>query len=138
MKIENAKEFINKHKDVILDLFLTYQMIEMLLFLKLHLPEIPQTEEREDVLEQANKKINSKTFSKLKNKYLEQYPDDKYQIKFDLEVVGTQRNSFMHSLWMVIALGEDKENIAMVGEVILNDFSKQAHNLLEKVYKLPN
>lgn len=138
MKIEYAKEFIQKHQDQVIDLFLTYQMIEMLLFLKLHLPELPQVEDREDVLEEANKNLNSKTFGKLKSKYLELYPNDEYNLRFDLEVVGTQRNGFMHSLWMVIALGEEKEEIAEVGEVILNDFTKQAHNLLDKTYKLPN
>lgn len=138
MKIEYAKEFIQKHQDQVIDLFLTYQMIEMLLFLKLHLPELPQVDDREDALEEANKNLNSKTFGKLKGKYLELYPNDEYNLKFDLEVVGTQRNGFMHSLWMVIALGEEKEKIAEIGEVILNDFTKQAHNLLDKIQKLPN
>lgn len=138
MKIEYAKEFIQKHQDQVIDLFLTYQMIEMLLFLKLHLPELPQVDDREDALEEANKNLNSKTFGKLKSKYLELYPNDEYNLKFDLELVGTQRNGFMHSLWMVIALGEEKEKIAEIGEVILNDFTKQAHNLLDKIHKLPN
>ncbi|RJQ32011.1 hypothetical protein C4572_01570 [Candidatus Parcubacteria bacterium] len=138
MKIEYAKEFIQKHQDQVIDLFLTYQMIEMLLFLKLHLPELPHIDDREDALEEANKNLNSKTFGKLKGKYLELYPNDEYSLKFDLEVVGTQRNGFMHSLWMVIALGEEKEKIAEIGEVILNDFTKQAHNLLNKIHKLPN
>lgn len=137
MNIEASRNFINKHRDQVIDLFLTYQMIEMLLFLKLHPLELPEVGEREDALEEANKQMNSKTFGKLKNKYMELYSNDEYGMKFDLEVVGQQRNGFMHSLWIVIALGEDKEKITAIGEVLLNDFMKQAHALLDKIYKLP-
>ncbi|GEM_PF-6171003 len=137
MNIEASRDFINKHRDQVIDLFLTYQMIEMMFFLKLHLPDIPEVEGRDDILEEVNKEINAKTLGKLKNKYLEKYPSDDYDLKFDLELVGTQRNGFMHSLWMVIALGQDREKIAGIGEILLNDFTKQAHKLLDKIYKLP-
>ncbi len=137
MDIEASRDFINKHRDQVIDLFLTYQMIEMLLFLKLHLPDIPEINNRSDSLEETNKEMNSKTLSKLKRKYLEKYPNDDHNLKSDLDLVATQRNGFMHSLWMVIALGQDREKIAGIGEILLNDFIKQAHDLLDKIQKLP-
>lgn len=138
MDIEASRNFINDHKDQVIDLFLTYQMAEMLLFFKLHLPDLPGAIDREDFLEEANKKINSKTFGQLRNKYLEKFPNDEYNLIQDLKIVAEQRNSFMHSLWMVIALSDGKEDIGQIGEVLLNDFVKQSHALLEKIYKLPN
>ena len=113
-------------------------MAEMLLFFKLHLPDLREDTDREEFLEEANKKMNSKTFGKLKSKYLEKFPGDEYNLIQDLKIVAEQRNSFMHSLWMVIALADGKENVMQIGEILLNDFIKQSHALLEKIYKLPN
>jgi len=111
MNIEASRNFINDHKDQVIDLFLTYQMTEMILFCKLHLPDLPEFTDRENALEEANKKMNSKTFGKLRNKYLEKFPNDEYNLVPDLEIVAMQRNSFMHSLWMVVALADGREEI---------------------------
>ncbi len=138
INIEHARDFIQKHQDQVTDLFITYQMIEMMFFLKLHLPGISEIENREDYLEGVNKQINSKTFGKLKKVYLEKYPNDKYQLIFDMEVVAIQRNSFMHSFCMILVLWENQEEMNTWGKFLLDDFTKQAHNLLEKVYELPN
>jgi|SRR3989338_2027370 len=139
MDIEAAKKFMIDRSEQIINLFLTYQMIEMMLFMKLHLPDLPRMENRDDALEVMNKQINSKTFNKLKNKYLKEFPDDDYGLKFDLETVAMQRNSFMHSLWMVVALAQyDRAKTEKWTDIILDDFDKQAHKLLDKIYKLPN
>ncbi len=138
INIERARNFIQKHQDQVIDLFITYQMIEMMFFLKLHLPGISEIEDREDYLEGVSKQINSKTFGKLKKVYLEKYPNDKYQLIFDMEVVAIQRNSFMHSFCMILVLWENQEEMNTWGKFLLDDFTKQAHNLLEKVYELPN
>ena len=137
MNIEATREFINEHEDQVIDLFITYQMIEMLLCLKLHLPGLAEIDDREDALEAVNKEINSKTFGRLKNQYLDKYPKDDYDLKSDMEIVGTQRNSFMHSIWVLIALGKDKEKIVGLGEVLLNDFTENANRLFDKVNDLP-
>jgi hypothetical protein len=137
MDIEGSRKFITKHSQQIINLFLTYQMIEIILFMKLHFPELPQVEDRDDALEVMNKELNSKTLGKLKNKYLKRFPKDDYDLKLDLETVATQRNSFMHSFWMIIALGQDRKKIEGIGEILLNDFDKQAAKLLNKIYGLP-
>jgi hypothetical protein len=137
MNIESSREFINSHKDQVIDLFLTYQLIEMVLFFKLHLPNKSDNDEDDDLLENTNKKINSKTFGKLKSKYLEKFPNDDYHLSSDLDLVATQRNGFMHSLWMIIAIADGRDEIRQVGEVLLNDFIKQSHLLLDKIYTLP-
>lgn len=138
MNVGYAREFMQTHQNQIFDLFLTYQMIEMTLFLKLHLPELSQKKDIDEALEDVNSGLNSKTFGKLRKKYLELYPSDEYSLKSDLEVVGQQRNSFVHSLWMIIATSAEKEKIIAVGEVVLKDFWRQASNLLEKIDKLPS
>ena len=137
MNVEGAKSFIHDHGDQILDLFLTYQMIEMTLFFKLHLPRLPEVRYADDELGEINKELNAKTLGKLKNKYLEKFPNDDYDLKFDLETVAMQRNSFMHTLWVVIAMAQDQEKIARVGEIMLDNFGKGVHELLEKIHKLP-
>ena len=137
LNFKATKDFINEHKDQVIDLFMDYQMIEMMLFLKLYLPDISKEEERENDIEEMNKRINSKTFGYLKNKYIEKFPDDDYNLKFDLESVAKQRNSFMHSIWIIIALGGHKEKVIKMGEILLNDFTKNANGLFDKVMKLP-
>lgn len=137
MDISGAREFINENRDQILDLFLTYQMIEIMLFLKLHLPDVPKVEGREAVMDDLNKGLNSKTFGKLLAKYLAKHPDDKHDLKSDLKTVGNQRNSFMHSIWITLALCEGKEKIREMGELSLRDFSRNANRLLDKVNALP-
>lgn len=137
MNIEVAREFINEHKDEVIDLFITYQIMEMELCLKLHLPGLDEMDGREVALEAVNKEINSKTFGRLTRQYLEKYPDDKYDIKLDLETVGMQRNSFMHSIWVIVALGQKKEKVAEMGEVLLKDFTKNANRLFDKLNALP-
>jgi hypothetical protein len=136
MNIERPQKFINKHKDQVIQLFITYQMIEMTLFLKLHLPGISEVEDREDYLEEVNKQINSKTFSKLKRIYLEKYPNDEHKLIFDMDVVATQRNSFMHSFWTVLAMWENQEEMEMWGKIFLDDFTKQSEALFAKIIKL--
>lgn len=124
---------MEENKDQVIDLFITYQMIEMLLFMKLHLPAIAEANDRGIALEKINKEINSKTFGKLRTKYLEKFPNDDYNLSGDIAGVAEQRNSSMHSLWMVIAMGEDKEKINEIGKALLDNFDKYADKLLQKI-----
>lgn len=133
MNIERARDFINKHQDQVTDLFTTYQMIEMMLFMKLHLPGISEVEDREDYLEKVNKQINSKTFGKLKKVYLERYPNDEHQLVPGIDIVSVQRNSFMHSFCMILALWENQKEMDTWGKFLLDDFTKQANDLFKKV-----
>jgi hypothetical protein len=137
IKIERATEFIQKHQHQVVDLFVTYQMIEMMLFLNLHLPGMSEIEDREDYLEEINKQLNSKTFGKLKKVYLEKYPKDEYQLISGMEIVAAQRNSFMHSFCMVLALWENQKEMNMWGKFLLDDFTKQANSLFDKIIKVP-
>lgn len=54
MNLGFSQEFMKKHKAKILDLFLIYQMIETMLFMKLYLPGVSEIEDRDDYLEDIN------------------------------------------------------------------------------------
>ncbi len=136
MNLEFSQGFMDEHKAKILDLFLTYQMIETMLFMKLYLPGISETEDRGDYLEDINKKLNSKTLGKLRKEYLRKYPSDNYNLALDLEVLGTQRNSFMHSLCMTIGLCDSREKAFMLGELIVNSSYEHANSVRDKVVNL--
>lgn len=138
LNINIFKHFINSHKDQVINLLLTYQMIETLFFLKLYFPDVSKTDEKSKYLEIMNKELNSKTLGKLKNKYLKKFPNDKYNLIPTLESVSIERNTFMHSLCMFIALQENRKMAKITGEKILRDYNKNAYELIDKLYQLPN
>lgn len=139
MDINASRDFMNNHKDQVIDLFLTYQMIETLLFMKLHFPDIPKIDNKKDALEAINKKINSKTLGELKLKYLKKFPHDDYDLKSDLELVTKERNTFMHAFWIFLALWQDKDRATVsVGEQFLEQYENNTSQLLKKIHKLPN
>ncbi|MDD4289670.1 MAG: hypothetical protein PHH83_00130 [Patescibacteria group bacterium] len=138
LNIDIFKHFIKGHKDRVIDLLLTYQMIEILLFLKLYLPDVSKTDNESRYMEIINKELSSKTLGKLKNKYLKKFPNDKYNLVSTLELVRIERNTFMHSLYIFIASQENRKMAKITGEKILNDYSKNAYELLDKLYQLPN
>ena len=135
MNIKASQEFIKKRKDKILNLFLTYQMIELMLFAKLYFPEIPDGKENKNILKTVNKELNSKTLGKLRYKYLSKFPKDKLRLEQDLKTLTLQRNSFMHSLWMIIAVAQDTKKITIITEDLLDVFSRNADKILKKIYK---
>ena len=137
MNIDASKKFMNRHKDQIFNLFLRYQMIEMLLFMHLYFPDVPKDDNRDTAMIKITKELNTKTFGKLRSKYLKRFPGDDYNLASDLISVGGQRNAFMHSLWLTIALMDSQEKTDITEEDILNDFTKNADNLFDKVLNIP-
>ncbi|MEO6333332.1 MAG: hypothetical protein ABIO57_04185 [Candidatus Paceibacterota bacterium] len=112
-------------------------MLEMLLFIKLHLTDIEVADDRALFIEQMNERINSKTLGKLKDKYLRKFPNDDYVLVEELKSVTKQRNSFMHSLWIIIALGKNKREAHSLGRKLIKDYLKRADELFEKVLSMP-
>jgi len=137
--IKSAIDFMIYHKDKIMDLFLMYQMVESLLFMKLHISDLSKTGDRSREFEELNKKMNSKTLGKLKARYLKKFPKDDYDLISKLNSVIIERNSFMHSLWLFLALWKDREQSTVsVGERFLKQYKNNASQLLDKIYELPN
>lgn len=136
--INKAEKFMKSHKKEINNLFLIYQMIEMMFFMNLYWPYIPE-DNRKEHLDGLNKKSNSKTLGKMKKRYLEIFPEDNYNLISILEIVIPQRNTFMHSFWMFLALWEDKKKtVTTIGEEILESYQENANKLFDKVLKLSN
>jgi hypothetical protein len=135
MNISACKKFMNSNKKQIIDLFMYYQMIEMSLFVRLYFPDIPEND-REDSLKKLEKEINSKTLGKMKKKYLSKFPDDKYKLKSIIEVVSNERNTFMHSLWISLALMKKEDSIKN-GKIFFNQYEKNAVELFDGIHKMP-
>ncbi len=71
----------------------------------------------------------------LRQKYIEKYQSDEHELIDDLKLVGKERNSFMHSIWMFLALLDEKER-EISGEKILRQYFQNAERLFNKVIKL--
>lgn len=136
MNIEATKKFMDGKKDEIINTFMYYQMIEMMLFMKLYFPDIPKEDGRKDYLKKSNKDFNSKTLGGIKNKYLKKFPNDDYDLISILETVTKERNMFMHGFWMFLALMEDEKRNS-TGEMILDQYEKNAGSLLDKINDIP-
>jgi len=139
MNINLVKDFIKTNQSKVIDLFLTYQMIEMLFTMKLFLPERNNSTSeilRNEQLAELNKRINNKTLGILIQKYKKKYPKDESIILEMLVSVKDQRNSFMHSLWMVLAAMKNKEEIDRNGILIINNYQESADKLFDKIIKL--
>jgi len=127
MNIDITQKFIEQHTEQILKIFETYQKIEILFFMNLYLP-------KKLSIEELNKLLNTKTCGMIEKEYLRTFPDDKYGLKKLLRTVTQQRNSFMHSFWIFLALTE-KKNLRINNELILNDFQKNADELLNIIIR---
>ena len=136
MDFKLAQNFINTNQESVLEIFSTYQMIEILLFMKLYPSDSLLTSSRDDEINKLNKELNSKTLRKMTIKYLEKYPQDDYGLKILLEKVTPQRNTFMHSLWIILSAAKNKEQATKHGSLILEDFKKNANNLLDILLKV--
>lgn len=132
MNIDATRKFMDEKKDKIINLFMYYQMIEMMFFMKLYFPDAPKEDGREDYFEKMNTEFNSKTLGRMKNKYLQKFPNDDWNLKSSLERVAPERNMFMHGLWMFLALTKDEER-DNTGEMLLDQYEKNAGELLDKV-----
>jgi len=130
MDINQSESYFDANKGSILNLFKTYQMIEILLFMNLYFPII----DKELTLEKASKEVNEKTLGKLKIMYLSQHPNDELNIKVLLEAVTKQRNVFMHSLWINMGL-MSKKDFDEYANRLLDDFKKNANLLLDKIMR---
>lgn len=126
-KMGIIKDFINKNKDQIMELFLLYQMIEMLFFMKLYLPI-------KDI-KKINEKANSKTLGSLKNRYCKKFPNDECHLVDLLEITIKQRNFFMHSLWIQLSLMTDEQKIFKNGTAILKNLLENANQLFDEIVK---
>lgn len=131
MNTTQVDDFFEKHKKGILELFKLYQMLETLLFMKLYFPKIGKTES----LKSISKKLNKKTFGKLAKEYIKQNPNDVLKIKKLFRVVGSDRNSFMHNMWINLAL-LSKSDFDKYSEKILEDYTQNAKSLFKIVTKV--
>ena len=136
MDFKLAQHFININQKRVLEIFSTYQKIEILLFMKLYSSDLLLTSSREDDINKLNKELNSKTLGKMTKKYLNKYPKDDYGLKSLLEIVIPQRNTFMHSFWIFLSASKNKEQATEYGNLILKDFKKNANNLLDILLKV--
>jgi len=139
MNIDLVKDFIKTNQPKILDLFLMYQMIEMLFAMKLFLPEKDKATSkllRNEQLAELNKRMNSKTLGMLIQRYKKKYPKDESKILELLVGVKDQRNSFMHSLWMVLSAMKSEGEIDRNGSLIINSYKENADKLFDKIIKL--
>ncbi len=134
MNISGTTKFMESRQDKILSLFLYYQMIEMALFTKLAFPEALK-EVQGFNLEKLNKKLNSKTLGSMKEWYLKKYPKDKYNLDSILTTVISERNTFMHGLWMFLSLVKNEERDSL-GDKILDQFLKNSCSLLDTLNKI--
>ena len=130
MHTNDTNIFFKKYKTNILELFITYQWLETLLFMYLYFPGLKDKDQIE--LDKVNGLINKKTFGKMINKYLEKYPNDEKKLKNDLINVSKERNSFMHSFWISLTLME-VQDFEKIGKQLLSQFQNNADNLHKKI-----
>lgn len=135
MDIELANKYIESEKDRIFCLFRLYQMIEIMLFLKLYPSEIITPLREKAEFEKLNKELNSKTLGGMTTKYLKKYPNDKYKLKLILKIVAPQRNHFMHSFWIFLSATKDEKQAKEYGDLVLKDFEKNANELFNTLLK---
>lgn len=137
MSIETFEKFMGNHKDQIIDIFITYQMLELTLFIKLHFPLPVDMDSRGEVIKKLSEKMDYNTLGKLQKKYLKKFPKDEYGIKSGLETVKVQRNIFMHSMWALVLARETEEKMTVNVEKYLNDFKEEVDILLGNIVKWP-
>lgn len=133
-----AQKIIEKEKNDVLYLFSIYQIIETMLYIFL----FPKKEEEDEAelkkvekLEHIKQKFNKKTLDKLIIKYNNKFPDDKYRLKDDLEMIRKQRNNFMHSFFIYISHCKKKDALK-TARAFLKDYTKNAEHILDK--KIPS
>jgi len=127
MNAEFAQKYISEHKERVFNLFSTYQMIETLLFMKLNFPE------KEKGLDALNKELSRNTLGSLKQNYDAKFPKDDFEISELIEICRIQRNSFMHSFWILLALFGSEEDGKEKCDMFFVDFEKNSSKLMNKV-----
>lgn len=127
MNVDFAQKYINEHKERVFSLFSTYQMIETLLFMKLHFPE------KEKGLDALNKELSKNTLGSLKQKYDTKFPKDDFDLSELIETCRMQRNSFMHSFWILLALFGSEDDGREKCDMFFVDFEKNSTDLMNKV-----
>ena len=93
---KDISQIIIENQVKILYLFRMYQMVELLLFLNLYLPETNKTEDKDKTLENINYSLLRKTFGSILKKYKESFPNDEHGLYEKIKNVKDQRNDFMH------------------------------------------
>ena len=134
MDLKFATKFKDLEKERILDLFMMYQMIELLLFMHLYPGEIITPVRDEGEFKKLDKEVNTKTLGKITAKYNQKFQNNEHSLKDLLETVTPQRNSFMHSFWIMIASAKDETEAMDFGKIVLDDFEKNANALLDAIY----
>lgn len=126
-----------KNKERILNLFLKYQMVEMLLFLQLGI-EIAneETSDRDKSMKQLNDEINRKTLGGIKRMYLKKYPNDELEILPFLDIVINERNHYMHSIWTFMALFKPEDDREMLFDQLITQYTKNVDDLMNLIIKI--
>ncbi len=133
MDLKFATKFKDLEKERILDLFMMYQMIELLLFMHLYPGDIITPVRGDTEFEKLEREVNTKTLGKITRKYNQKFPNDEHDLKNLLEIVTPQRNSFTHSFWMMIASAETESQAIDFGMTVLDDFEKKSKSLLDAI-----
>jgi len=128
-----AEKYIDDNKNIILRLFSMYQIIEMVLFVKLYCGSFPSDLENEIEFTQFSKLMGSKTLGKIINEYKKRYKNDEFNLLGDLERMRLERNNFMHSMWIILAVCNSAEEAQKHADFMINKYNDTATRLFKSV-----
>lgn len=120
-----AEKFISINRDKILRLFSFYQIIEIMLFWQLYSKDFTKLDE-----ESQKRILLKKTLGKLTKKYKQTDSCDDL-ILAELNELITERNQFMHSMWVILAISKSEDEAFVHGNYMLDKYQKRAKVVFE-------
>lgn len=137
MDLNFVNDLMLNNKEKVLNLFLKYQMVEMLLFLQLGVGiAIEETSDKDRLFKQLNDEINKKTLGGIKRMYLKKYPNDELEILPFLNIVINERNHYMHSMWTFMALFKPEDDREMIFNQLITQYTKNVDSLMNLIIKI--
>lgn len=123
-----AEKFITSNSNKVLRLFSLYQIVEIMLFMRLYEGTIMNPDDP-DEFGKFSKIFQYKTFGKLIKEYSKKYPKDELNLLSQFNEVLPQRNNFMHSMWVMVALSSDQEEANYNGNMLITKYDKSLTKL---------
>jgi hypothetical protein len=128
-----AEKYIDENTNLILRLFSLYQIIEITLFIKLFENSYTSDLNNNQEFIKFEKRISSKTLGKIIKEYEVKYPKDDFLILQDLKTIKKERNNFMHSMWVILAVCNSQDEARKYGDYLLKKYNDTASKVFNTV-----